>query len=143
MTSWGTGAFASAHAPWSWRVAGTLSRSSACSKAGERAVGDVCRYQVSNPSQARGTVTGVVTATNTSDRRTCYGVSLSTAYMAGLQSFCVRAKSTGRWVTSGPASHYRDTQVSVFVTSGSTTVPIQPLGDPHPSPFTISFSERR
>jgi hypothetical protein len=61
--------------------------------------------------------------------------------MAGLQSFCVKAHSSGQFRTSGPARHYAGTQVTFFVTSGSKTTPIQPIDDRSPSPFTISFSE--
>jgi hypothetical protein len=140
--SLGSFAVAASSSVWTWRVSGILSRTSACSRASEHAAADVCLYKVPNPPRASGTVTGVVRVTNTSSRATCYGVSLSTSYMAGLQSFCVKAKSTGQFTTSGPERHYHETQLSFFVTSGSKTRPISPLGDPYPSPFSVTFSER-
>lgn len=127
---------------WTWKAAGTLSTASTCSKKAQHAPRDECLYQLPDPARSSGTVTGVVSVTNNSARRTCYGVSLSTSYLAGLQSFCVKAHTQAQYTTSGPAAHYRDTQLALFVTSGSKTKPIQPLADASPSPFTITFHER-
>ena len=126
---------------WTWRAAGTLGATPACSKVAVIASHHVCGYRVSNAPRLSGTVTGVVRVKNTSAKVTCYGVSLSTSYMAGLQSFCVKPDSFGQYRTSGPARHYEGTMLSFFVTSGSKTSPIQAIGDRYASPFTITFSE--
>ncbi len=127
---------------WTWKVSGTLSKASTCSAKAQHAPRDECLYRLPDPSKASGTVTGVVAVTNNSAQRTCYGVSLSTSYLGGLQSFCVRAHTVAQYMTKGPAGHYLDTQLALFVTSGSKTKPIQPMGAASPSPFTITFTER-
>ncbi len=138
LASAATGAVSTA---WSWRAAGTLGRNEVCSKVGQRLAIDVCGFHVPNAPRTSGTVTGVVRVRNDSLHTECYGVSLSTSYMAGLQSFCAKAKSTGQFKTNGPARHYVDTQLSIFVTSGSKTKPIQPMRSLDASRFTIVFSE--
>ncbi len=136
-------AFAATTATWSWRASGTLGRIAVCSQAGVRTATDVCRYKIPNAPTASGTVTEVVRVKNTSAHRACYGLSISTSYMAGLQSFCVKANSTGQYRASGLARHYFGASLSIFVTSGSKTRPISAIGGSHPSPFTITFSEPR
>jgi len=126
---------------WTWRAAGTLGATPVCSKAAVIASHHVCGYRIANAPRSSGTVTGVVRVKNTGAKVTCYGVSLSTSYMAGLQSFCVKPDSSGQYRTSGPARHYERTMLSFFVTSGSKTSPIQAIGDRFASPFTITFSE--
>lgn len=133
-----TGAVSTA---WSWRATGSLGRNEVCSKVGQRLVVDVCGFHVPNAPRMSGTVTGVVQVRNKSSHTECYGVSLSTSYIAGLQSFCAKPRSTGQFKTGGPARHYIDTQLSIFVTSGSKTKPIQPIRSLDTSPFTIVFSE--
>ena len=138
LASTATGAVSTA---WSWRAAGTLGRNEVCSKVGQRLAVEVCGFHVPNAPRTTGTVTGVVRVRNDSRHTECYGVSLTTSYMAGLQSFCAKAKSTGQFKTSGPARHYVGTQLTIFVTSGSKTKPIQPTRSLDTSPFTIVFSE--
>jgi hypothetical protein len=128
-------------ARWSWRATGTLGRTAECSKAGVRTAIDICRYRIPNAPKAAGTLTEVVRVKNLSSRTTCYGLSLATSYMAGLQSFCVKPVTTGEYRTSGLARHFDDADLSIFVTSGSKTAPIQAVRDLHLSPFTITFSE--
>ncbi len=127
---------------WTWKAAGTLSTASTCSKKAQHALRDECLYRLPDPTRTSGTVTGVISVTNNGSHRTCYGVSLSTSYLGGLQSFCVRGHTVAEYMTKGPAAHYLDTQLALFVTSGSKTQPIQPLADASPSPFTITFHER-
>jgi hypothetical protein len=115
----------------------------ACSPAGRLLGGDVCFFKVPNPPRTSGVVTGLVRIKNISSSLKCYGLSISTSYMAGLHSFCVRAHSSGQYRTSGASGHYRQTQLSIFVTNGSTTSPIQPMRDSGASPFSVTFSESR
>jgi hypothetical protein len=112
-----------------------------CSKVGERLSSIVCGFHVPNAPRLKLRETGVVRFVNTSARTKCYGLSISTSYMAGLRSICVKARSTGRLTMSGPAFQFRSTQLSIFVTSGSTSTPIAPLRDRDSSRFTIIFSE--
>jgi hypothetical protein len=137
----GSAAAAAPPKAWSWRASGTLGRAPECSKAGVLASHDICGFKIPNAPRASGTVTGVVRVKNTGARVACYGVSLSTSFMAGLQSFCVKANSSGQFITKGPARHYDGTALSFFVTSGSKTEPIQALRGTSTSPFTITFSE--
>ena len=129
--------------PWKWHVAGTLSRHPVCSANAKPAALEICSYRAPNAPRANGVETGVITVKNSSTSAKCFGVSLSTSYMAGLQDFCVRAGRTGHYRTSGPASHYRAMQLSFFVTSGSKKVPIQPKVDTSHSSFSVVFSELR
>ncbi len=141
VASVSTTAMGASKTPWSWHVAGVLSRHPVCSSTSGPGSLEICSYRIANAPRPNGVETGVVTVKNTSTSRKCYGISLSTAYMGGLQDFCVNAGSTGHYRTSGPAHHYKATQLSLFVTSGSPTKPIQPRNDSDHSPFTITFSE--
>lgn len=138
----GVTASATSKVEWSWKVSGTLARVSTCSSKGQPTTPDQCLFQLPNPAFATGTVTGVVLVTNTSGHRTCYGVSISTSYLVGLQSVCVKAHAEGQYTTKGRASHYDSTQLGVFVTNGSPDAPIQALRPAHSSRFTIAFTER-
>ena len=135
------GPVSAATASWTWRATGSLGTHSVCAGASRKASSLVCLYRVPNAPRTSGEVTGVVQVTNRSDRITCYGVSLSTSYMGGVQSFCVGPHSTGSYRTGGAASHYRATQISLFVTSGSKTAPVSPERDATSSPFTVTFRE--
>ena len=130
-------AAAAASAPWSWRVTGTLGARPTCSPGGRALAGPVCAYRVPNAPRTGGSESLVVRVTNTSPTRSCYAISLSTSYMAGLHSWCVRAGATGQYASSGPVGHYRATSLSVFVTSGSSTRPIAPIRPSHASPFVV------
>lgn len=125
---------------WTWHGSGTLGASAHCAAPGRRSGRFVCLFHVADAPAASGMETGVVEVTNDAPRRACYGVSIATDYMAGLQDFCVRGHARGRYVTRGPATNYRGTALSFFVTSGSKTQPIQPEAGTSPSPFTITFS---
>jgi hypothetical protein len=137
----GSAAAAAPARAWSWRASGTLGRAAECSKAGVLASHDICAFKIPDAPRASGTVTGVVRVKNTGERVACYGVSLSTSFMAGLQSFCVKANSSGQFITKGSARHYDRTRLSFFVTTGSKTEPIQAIRGTTASPFTITFSE--
>lgn len=126
---------------WRWSVSGTLDNHAVCTKSNTAYVHDVCAYKVANAPSKTGTVTGVVRVSNSGAKVTCYGLSLSTTYMAGLHSFCVKPHSTGLYRTSGPARHYDGTQITIFVTSGSKTRPIAPMASAVASPFTITFTQ--
>ncbi len=129
-----------ASTPWSWKATGTLGVGQEC---GTRAVSTkdfACAYGVSNPPTSVKKVTLAVSAKNAASTTTCYGLSVSTSYSAGLESFCVKAKSTGTYRSSGPATHYRQLSVSVFVTSGSKNRPIAPEKSDKTSTFSITES---
>ncbi|MHB1087854.1 MAG: hypothetical protein ACYC19_03705 [Acidimicrobiales bacterium] len=126
---------------WLWRATGTLGVHQNCSQFGERLSKLVCGFHVANAPQQNFRETVLVRFTNTTTHTKCFAVSISTSYMAGLRSVCVKAKKSGRIARSGPARQYRSTHVSVFVTSGSTTKPIAPLRDSTTSPFLIEFSQ--
>lgn len=128
---------AAASAPWSWRVTGTLGARPSCSPAGRVLAGPLCAYRVPNAPRAGGIETLVVRVTNTAPTRSCYAISLSTSYMAGLHGWCVRAGATGQYKAAGPIAHYRATSLSVFVTSGSSKQPIAPIRPSHASPFVV------
>jgi hypothetical protein len=131
---------AAASAPWAWKVTGVLGSGEEC---GTRAVSSsdyACAYSVSNPPDSVKKVMLRVTAKNSSGTLTCFGLSVSTSYSAGLESFCVKPHATGTYRSSGSASHYRQLSVSVFVTSGSKDRPIAPENSKRSSDFSISVS---
>jgi hypothetical protein len=130
-----------AAASWTWRGSGTLGASARCASPGQRSGQLVCLFHVIDAPRPAGLETGVVEVTNDTPRRACYGVSIASDYMAGLQDFCVKSHARGRYVTRGPARHYRGTTLSIFVTSGSKTQPIQPERGASASPFVVTFSE--
>ena len=127
--------------PWSWRASGSLGKVISCSGSGARAEGNSCAFNLTDPPSGPGTVAEIVSVRNTSPKRVCYGISLSTLHMAGLQSFCVKADSTGRYRQHGATGNYRGGRVSIFVTSGSRTQPIGAIKGSSKSSFTIVFSE--
>jgi len=128
---------------WSWRVAGTLSRHPVCSAKSSPGAQEQCSFKVPNAAKPNGIVTGVVEVRNLNAHTRCFGVSISTSYMAGLNQFCVKAGATGEFRTKGPAHHYIATRLILFVTSGSTNKPIQPMNDSGTYGFVITFSEPR
>ena len=128
-------------APWSWRASGSLGEVISCSGTGARAAGNTCSFTLTDPPSGRGTVEALVSVRNTSTRRVCYGISLSTSYMAGLQSFCVKPRSTGQYKQHGAAGDFRGGRISIFVTSGSRKQPIGAVKSSSKSPFTVLFSE--
>lgn len=131
----------SASTPWSWHASGTLGAHQHCSKDGVRLSNLVCGFHVANAPSSSVRETVRVRFTNTTAHRACFGLSISTSYMAGVRSVCVKATSSGGISMSGPGRHYRGTQLSVFVTSGSTTKPIAPMRDRATYPFTVLFSQ--
>ena len=135
-------AMGSSASPWSWRVFGTLSRHAHCTSASTPGSLEICSYRITKAPRLNGIETGIVKVHNSSSRTKCYGVSLSTSYMAGLHDFCVKPGATGEYRTSGKARHYVATQLSVFVTNGSKKKPIQPMNDSDHSSFVIIFSEK-
>lgn len=126
---------------WKWTDSGTLGRAAACGAHGVRAGVGVCQFKVPNAPVAARVVREVVSVRNTGTRVACFGLSISTSSMAGLQSFCAKPGATGTYQTSGPAKDFRSTSLSVFVTSGSKSKPIAPVSDSHVYPFTVTFSE--
>ncbi|MHB1208192.1 MAG: hypothetical protein ACYC1I_00615 [Acidimicrobiales bacterium] len=127
----------SASTTWSWHASGTLGARQNCSKVGVRLSKLVCGFHVANAPRSSVRETVRVRFTNTTARTTCFGLSISTSYMGGLQSVCVKAKASGAIAMGGPGRHFRDTQLSVFVTSASTTRPIAPMRDRATYHFTV------
>lgn len=126
---------------WSWHASGTLGAHQNCSKVGVRLSKLVCGFHVTDAPSSSVRETVRVRFTNATSHTTCFGLSISTSYMAGLRSVCVKAKSSGGIAMSGPGRHYRGTQLSIFVTSGSTTKPIAPIRDRATYAFTVLFSQ--
>jgi hypothetical protein len=135
------GVSASATTPWTWRATGVLGYHQTCSALGRNLAGPVCSYRVPNAPRVAGVESLVVRVTNHSSARTCYAISISTTYMAGLHSWCVKAHATGQYATRGSARHFRGTSLGLFVTSGSTSTPIAPVHDTHSSPFIVVVRE--
>jgi hypothetical protein len=94
-----------------------------------------------DPLSGSGTVEQLVSVRNTSTQRVCYGISLSTSYRAGLQSFCVKPRSTGQYKQHGAAGDYRGGRISIFVTSSSRKQFIGAVKSSSKSPFTVLFCE--
>ena len=128
-------------APWSWRASGSLGKVISCSGTGARGAGNTCSFTLTDPPSGPGIVEELVSLRNTSTQRVCYGISLSTSHMAGLQSFCVKPRSTGQYRQHGAAGDYRGGRISIFVTSGSRAQPIGAVKSSSKSPFTVVFSE--
>ena len=127
--------------PWSWRASGSLGKLISCSGTGARAAGNACSFTLTDPPSGPGKVEELVSLRNTSTQRVCYGISLSTSYVAGLQSFCVKPRSTGQYKQHGVAGDYRGGRISIFVTSGSRAQPIGAVKSSSKSPFRVLFSE--
>lgn len=131
----------SAATTWSWRTSGTLGAHQNCSKLGTSLSKLVCGFHVANAPRVNIKETAVVRFTNTTARTKCFALSISSTYMAGLRSVCVKPKTTGHITMSGPARQYRSTQLSIFVASGSTSKPIAPIRDTATSKFSVVFSQ--
>ena len=127
--------------PWSWRAFGSLGKPISCSGTGARAAGNTCSFTLIDPLSGSGTVEELVSVRNASAQRFCYGISLSTSYRAGLQSFCVKPRSTGQYKQHGAAGDYRGGRISIFVTSSSRKQFIGAVKSLSKSPFTVLFCE--
>jgi len=132
---------AGAATPWHWSASGTLGPHVTCSHAGTRLAHKSCSYRIPDAPSASRRETGVITVHNLGSRRACYGVSVSSTYMAGLRRLCVGSASTGRLRLVGIARHYRSTHLSIFVTVLATNQPIHPITSASRSWFAIVFTQ--
>ncbi|HUX03764.1 MAG TPA: hypothetical protein VMV53_02500 [Acidimicrobiales bacterium] len=139
LVAWSAGADAAS--AWRWTASGTLGRTVTCLHAGTRYLNKSCSYRIPDAPRAPVRETGVIKVSNPGSRDACYGVSISSTYMAGLRRLCVKATSTGRLRFVGPARHFRSTRLSIFVTVASNNRPIHPITSTSRSRFTITFSQ--
>lgn len=135
------GSGASAASTWRWSASGTLGRPVTCSHAGTRYLNKSCSYRIPDAPRASLRETGVVKVTNLGDKEACYGLSISSTYMAGLRRVCVKPASAGRLRFVGPARHFRSTRLSIFVSVASANQPIRPITSTNRSRFTINFTQ--
>jgi hypothetical protein len=78
---------------------------------------------------------------NTTSTTACIGFSLATSYAAGIQSLCVRPHSVGVRRESGPAIHYLESLVSIFLTNNSKSAPLAPETSRSSFAFTLTFAQ--
>jgi hypothetical protein len=125
---------------WSWSASGQLGRDVSCVGFESHSSKTACEFSFAS---APGTdvVHETVTFSNQNAITTCYGIAISTSYMAGLNSLCVKGHSSLQFKNQGNARHFKDTSLSVFVTSGSTSRPIDAIPDRGRTTFTVVFSE--
>ena len=128
---------------WRWMAEGVLDQRPRCSKLGRASVPSTCQFQVANPPVLAGTVRLDVRVHNTGASPLCYGLSIVTSYLAGIQRFCAKPGGYGTYVVTSPAKYYVDFELDVFVSVGTKDQPIAPINATWPSPFSISFSEAR
>jgi hypothetical protein len=128
---------------WRWRVDGVLEQHPKCSKQGRAEVPSTCQFQVANPPVFAGEVKLDVRVHNTGALPLCYGLSITTSYLAGLQGFCAKPDAFGTYVVTSPAKYYVDFELDIFVSVDSKSQPLSPIPSNSRSPFSISFSETR
>gem|GEM_PF-2070247 len=122
---------------WSNDIVGTLDGNATCSNGSSIGHYETCESTIPNlPTRFRSENLDL-RVVNESSKRTCYGVSVSSSYLAGINSFCVGGYAHRDYRLTGPAVHFRDLSVSLFVTSNSKNVPIGPIPDASASPFQI------
>lgn len=122
---------------WSVDIVGTLNGDATCSNGTSVGHHDACESRVPNLPMKFRTEKVDLLVVNESSKRTCYGVSISSTYLAGLNSFCVGGYERHHYRVSGPAAHFRDLNLILFVTSASSNVPIGPIPDTAATGFQI------
>ncbi len=128
---------------WRWQAEGVLAQPLRCSKEGRAQVTSTCRFEVANPPVLSGRVRFEVRVYNTGTSTLCYGLSIATSYLAGLQGFCAKAKSYGSYVVTSRAKYYVDFELDLFDSVEVANQPLAPITPPWPSRFEILFSEAR
>jgi len=128
---------------WRWTARGTLAYHARCSNEGHAQVPDTCVFQVPNPPSLAHQVTLDVRVHNTTASRVCYGLSVTTSYLSGLQSFCVKPHARGGYETTNQARFFVDFTLDVFVSTSASNQPLTPTRAPGPSPFTVTVSQKR
>ena len=128
---------------WRWRAAGVLEQRPRCSKEGRASTPSTCQFVVANPPLLSGEVTLDVRVHNTGTSALCYGLSIATSYLAGLQGFCAKPGGYGTCVVTSRAKYYVDFELDLFVSVNAKNQPLSPITSTWPSPFVISFSEER
>jgi hypothetical protein len=123
----GFSAPAFASSTWSWKATGTVGLKTVCLKSTVPVSDHVCSYAVPNAKQTKGTESLLVMFKNATDKSLCFGVSISSSYDAGLQSVCSKPHAIAKYKVTGSVQHFRQTNVSLFVTSGSKSKPIAPV----------------
>jgi len=126
---------------WTWSAKGILRTHSKCSKQGRAQVPGTCQFQVANPPKTKGEVRLDVRVHNIGAVAACYGLSITTSYLAGLQSFCDKAGAYGSYVIKNRAEYYIDFTLDLFVSVDSKGQPLTPIAPNSPSPFRVTFSE--
>jgi hypothetical protein len=122
---------------WNNDIVGTLDGNAACSNGSSIGHYETCESSIPNlPTKFRTENLDLRVVTESS-KQTCYGVSISSSYLAGINSFCVGGYAHHDYRLTGPAAHFRDLNVSLFVTSNSNSGPIGPIPDTSASPFQI------
>ncbi|MGD1013498.1 MAG: hypothetical protein ABR963_03800 [Acidimicrobiales bacterium] len=127
--------------PWRWRAEGVLELHPKCSTLGRAEVPSTCQFQVANPPVLSKRVKLDVRVHNTGTVPLCYGLSISTSYLAGLQSFCAEPGTYGSYVTTSRGKYYVDFELDLFVSDDSKSEPLSPIPSSSRSPFTITFGE--
>lgn len=127
--------------PWRWSAAGTLAYDARCSNQGHAQVPDTCVFEVANPPTLSRNMTFDVRVRNTGASRVCYGISVTTSYLSGLQSFCVKPHASGGYETTNQARFFVDFSLDLFATTNATRQPLAPMKEAIESPFVITFSQ--
>lgn len=128
---------------WSWRAGGVLGRQTTCSRQGRAQSPATCQFQVANPPVLSGEIRLEVRVHNGDRSAHCYGLSITTSYLAGLQDFCAKAGGYGHYVTMSPARFYVDFELDLFVSVNEKGQPLSPVPSTSRSRFDIVFSEAR
>jgi hypothetical protein len=131
----------SSSAPWSWGVEGTLQTHPRCSSEGHAQAPDTCEFRVANPPRVPGRVRLEVRVHNPTASTVCYGLSITTSYLAGVQNFCADPHATGKYHSTSPATDYVDFDLVLYVSTDDKNEPLAPVVLKAPSHFSISFSE--
>lgn len=126
---------------WRWKATGVLGQPLRCSKEGRAQTTATCHFDVANPPVLSGRVRFEVRVYNTGTGTLCYGLSIATSYLAGLQGFCAKAKSYGSYVVTSRAEYYVDFELDLFDSVDAKDQPLSPISPPWPSRFEIVFSE--
>ncbi len=126
---------------WRWRAQGTLAYHARCSNEGHAQVPATCVFQVPNPPSLSHKITLDVRVHNTNATRVCYGLSVTTSYLSGLQSFCVKPHASGGYTTTNQARFFVDFTLDVFVSTSATNEPLAPKRGPGPSSFVVTVSQ--
>ena len=132
-----------ASSSWTWLATGSVGQVMHCLSPSSSAVAtkDVCEFHVTEPPSSTALVTETLVLKNTSAKRVCVGLSIATSYMGGVQQFCVSPNASTTHREHGPGSHYRQTLVSIFITSGSRSRPIAPIVSGSTCSFSLTFAQ--